>query len=130
MSGRVQEELALLQTAYPTLEYREEAGQHWVRLASWRLPPGPFDRELVEVVFQVPPDVGQAPYGFWVRPGLALPNGSAPGNYACPDTTPWGPDFGKFSWTYPDWRPTADIGQGSNMLRFVRSFHDRLREGN
>jgi hypothetical protein len=72
---------------------------------------------------------GQAPYAFRVRPQLARADGGQPGNYTYPVATPWGADWGQFSWSPLEWVPRADIRAGANMLNFARSFADRLREG-
>lgn len=128
MSERFEQELELLRSVHPELEYRQEAGLHWVRIASWALPAGVFDRDFAGIAFQIPPHAGQAPYGFWVHPGLQLAKGGNPGSYTYPTATPWGQDWGQFSWSPCSWMPTADIRCGSNMLQFVRSFADRLSE--
>lgn len=128
MNGRVQEEVSLLRTAYPHLEHREEGGVHSVRIPSYPVPEG-WCRSEVEVCFQIPPSPGQAPYAFRVRPGLQLAGGGPPGNYSYPVTTPWGDDWGQFSWSPETWVPKDDIRAGANMLNFARSFADRLREG-
>jgi len=128
MNVRVEEELALLRTAYPDLEYLKEGDVHWVRFPHFAVPEGWSNAE-VEVATQIPPSAGQAPYGFRVRPGLQLAGGSQPNNYTYPVPTPWGDDWGQFSWSPVEWVPKADIRSGANMLNFVRSFADRLREG-
>jgi hypothetical protein len=128
MNERVAEELELLRTAYPDLEYREEGGIHWVRFPSYPVPEG-WSRTAVEVSFQIPPSPGQAPYAFRVRPGLQVAGGGSPGNYTYPVTTPWGEDWGQFSWSPVTWVPKEDIRAGANMLDFARSFADRFREG-
>ena len=128
MTGRVGEELDLLRTAFPDLDYREEGGVHWVRLPSYPVPPG-WTPGRVEVCFQIPAMAGQAPYAFRVRPQLVRADGGQPGNYTYPVATPWGSDSGQFCWSPLEWVPKADIRAGANMLNFARSFADRLREG-
>lgn len=128
MIERVHEELELLRTVYPDLEYRGDGDEHWVRLPSYSVPEG-WSHPEVEVAFQIPPSVGQAPYAFRVRPGLQLDTGAQINNYTYPVTTPWGEDWGQFSWSPSTWVPTEDIRTGANMLHFVRSFAERLREG-
>jgi hypothetical protein len=128
MIERVQEELQLLRMAYPDLEYRQEGDVHWVHIPSYPVPQGWFHPE-VEVALQIPPSLGQAPYAFRVRPGLQLAGGGQPNNYTYPVTTPWGDDWGQFSWSPITWIPKEDIRAGANVLNFVRSFADRLLEG-
>ena len=82
----------------------------------------------VEVAFQfVLP--GQPPYGFWVRPGLTLATGAAIQNYSYPVETPFGPGWGQFSWSPEDWSAQEDPRAAGNMLRWARSFAQRLAEG-
>lgn len=126
----VEENLALLRTAYPDLEYRLEAAVHWVRIPSYRLPEGVWTVESAETAFRIPPHAGEAPYGFWVRPGLALSSGGTINNYTFPTSTPWGDDWGQFSLSPAEpWQPKGDVRAGANMLNFARAIADRLREG-
>jgi hypothetical protein len=130
---RLEQELELLRTAYPDLEYREVGGAHWVRIPSNTVPEGWWFGDVAitqaEIVFQIPVQAGQAPYAFDVRPAFALAGGAAPSNYSATATTPWGDDFAHFSWSpLESWLPKADIHAGANMLNFARSFADRLKE--
>ena len=130
--NRVGEELALVRSVFPDAEHREEGGAHWVRIPEYPLPTGVFKQGgSTDLAFRIPTQPGEAPYGFWVRPGLALASGAALNNYSYPTATPWGADWGQFSWS-PEggiWIPKTDIRAGANMLNFVRSFADRLKEG-
>lgn len=128
MTDRVDEELALLRAAYTDLEYRKDGDIHWVRIPSYPVPEG-WSHTEVEVAFQIPPSPGQAPYAFRVRLGLQLAEGGQVNNYTYPVATPWGDDWGQFSWSPVEWVPKNDIRAGANILNFVRSFADRLREG-
>jgi hypothetical protein len=128
MTDRVEEELALLRSAYPDLEHLQDGDVHWVRIPSYAVPEG-WSEEEVEVAVQIPASPGQAPYAFRVRPGLQLVGSGQVNNYTYPVTTPWGDDWGQFSWSPVEWVPKMDIRAGANMLNFVRSFADRLREG-
>lgn len=128
MNERLDEELALLRSAFPSLEHRAD-GQ-WVRIPAYPLPLGIWRLMECEVAFQIPDSAGQQPYGFWVRPDLVLANDTAPQNYSYPTSTPFGDDWGKFSWA-PEgqWLPKAELAEGSNMLNWARSFGRRLEEG-
>lgn len=125
---RVEPELELLKTAHPDLDYIESDGKHWVRVPRHPVPDQWAVAEI-EVALQIPPSAGQAPYGFWVRPGLTLATGETPDNYTFPASTPWGDDWGQFSWSPVQWVPKDDIRAGANMLDFLRSIADRLNEG-
>ncbi len=129
MNERIEQELELLKTVYPDLEWHPES--FWVRIPSYPLPDGVWERSEIELAFQVPQNLpGQQPYGFWVRPGLRLANGGTPTNYVYAVSTPLGEGCGQFSWSPISWQPKAEITAGSNMLNFARSIADRLREGN
>lgn len=127
---RTQDEIALLREAFPDLEERLDGELTWIRLPSYALPAGVYQQNTVDIAFHIPPQAGQAPYGFWVRPTIALNDGQPLKNYTAPASTPWGADWGQFSWTpLEPWIPKSDIRAGANMLNFARSFADRLREG-
>jgi hypothetical protein len=128
MTERIREELDLLRTAYPDLEYREVGDTHWVRIPVYPVPEG-WSHPEVEVCFQIPASPGQAPYAFRVRPGLQLVGGGQADRYTFPVSTPWGDDWGQYSWSPVAWVPKEDVSAGANMLKFARSFADRLREG-
>jgi len=132
-ADRLDQELALLRSAYPNLEYRAVDGSHWVRIPGYPVPSGWVDQNgpiaQVEIAFQIPAQLGQAPYAFAVRPPLTLPDGVTPTNYTASATTPWGDGFALFSWSPNEpWVPKADVRAGANMLNFARSFADRLKE--
>ena len=130
---RLEQELALLRTAYPDLEYLLVEEAHWVRIPAYSLPPGWTYQDTAlseaEIAFQIPTQAGQAPYAFYVRPAFTLAGGGTPSNYTATATTPWGGDFAQFSWSPNEpWIPKAEIRTGANMLNFARSFAERLRE--
>ncbi len=129
--NRVEQEFDLVGGVFPEAELHPHEGVNWVRIPAYRLPEGVFRQgPEIQLAFRIPAQVGEAPYGFWVHPGLELLSGLALGNYTYPTQTPWGPDWGQFSWA-PEggWVPKTDIRSGANMLDFVRSFARRLGEG-
>lgn len=126
---RLEQELALLRSAYPDLEYRLD----WVRLPAYPVPSGwAYQGTAIseaEIAFQIPGQAGQAPYAFYVRPAFTLAAGGTPSNYTATVTTPWGGDFAQFSWSPNEpWIPKTEIRSGANLLNFARSFRDRLAE--
>jgi hypothetical protein len=127
MSARWEQELELLRSVYPPLEYRLDGGQHWVRLAAYE-PPAGWSEASVELAFRIPAQAGEAPYAFWLRPTISRTDGQ-PVNNATTGATPWGTDFQQFSWSPVGWQPKADVRVGANMLAFVRSISERLEEG-
>ena len=130
MTDRIKQELALLRKHYPNLEYREEG--RWVRIPSYPLPAG-WNGARTDVAFQIKVEHPAAPpYGIYVPAGLRY-NNSVPSNYTenVSPAPPFGGSWGIFSW-YPEdgqWRPTADLMTGSNLLNWARSFANRFREG-
>lgn len=126
-SARVDEELELLRSLFPELEYQEWNGQHWIRLAEFPLPKG-WSRLSADIAFHIPAEVGQPPYGFWVNPPISLASGAAINNSTLGAATPWGSDWMQFSWSPVSWQPKANIRSGDNMLNFLFWILDRLRE--
>lgn len=129
MEERIRQELALLRTRYPDLDY-EPNGQ-WVRIPVYKLPPD-WNLATTAVVFQMPVGYpGTPPYGIYAPAGLLF-KGEKPNNYQepAPSQPPFGGSWGIFSWG-PDgpWRATADIISGSNLLNWVQGFADRFRDG-
>jgi hypothetical protein len=126
VNERVAAELALLRSAYPEAELHGEGP--WARIPAYPIDESIWGRATVEAAFQfVLP--GQPPYGFWVRPGLTLATGAAIQNYSYPVETSFGPDWGQFSWSPEDWSAQEDPRPAGNMLRWARSFAQRLAEG-
>lgn len=128
MSERIAQELDLIRSRYPRLEFRED--DFWARIPDYPLP-AEWGREQTEVAFRVPPDLfGQQPYGFWVHPPLKLPGGGVPSNSSGPVATGFGEGWQQFSWSPDGWQPGPDPRSGANLLDFVRSFARRLAEVN
>jgi hypothetical protein len=130
MSPRIEEELAMLKACWPSLVFIE-AGL-WVLLRGQPTPPGLWDHQVVDLAIQIPAQLpGQAPYGFYVRPGLLGANGAAPSNYTFPcDEPPFGAgSWGKFSWAPVSWQPRERVSAGDNLVEFVHSVVRRLAEG-
>jgi hypothetical protein len=129
MQERVNVEIELLKKRFPKLEVRPDL---WCRIPVYRLPQGIWNVDEVELAFQIPEQLpGQQPYGFWVKPSLTLKDGGAPGNFSAGVTTPFGDNWGQFSWAPEAWAPSPDIAtitKGTNMVNFVESFAVRLRE--
>lgn len=125
MNERATQELALVRTRYPGLDFLE-AGQ-WVRIPRYPAPAGIWTIAEVDAAFQIPDSVGIRPYAFYVRPRLVLRTGDPVHNYT-ETTTPFGGEWGKFSWEI-EWRPADDLHTGTNILDFVVSFAARLRQG-
>ena len=126
---RIGAEVALLQRAFPGVEHRES----WIRIPGVTLPAGWMPGE-VDVAFQISDAFpGAPPYGIFVPAGLRF-NGTVPQNYTEPASTqpPFGGVWGIFSWSVADeaeWRPTASVEKGVNLLHWARGFGQRFAEG-
>jgi hypothetical protein len=132
-SDRPDEEIMLLRSVYEDLESRAVDGTQWILIPTYPVPEGWSYRgnpiAEAEIAFQIPAQVGQPPYGFFVRPPLIVASGAIPSNYTAGATTPWGADFALFSWAPEEpWIPKTDLRAGANMLNFARSFRDRLED--
>ena len=129
MTERIDQELELLRSVFPHLDYLPEG--RWVRLRRFQVPPeGGWKTSEVAVALQFPPGYpGQKPYGFHVSPPLELANSAQVQNAGASNEPPWDGPWLKFSWDTPEWAPTEDVRIGSNMLNFALTFVDRLRQG-
>lgn len=130
MQERVEEELALIRQQFPDTEHYEEG--HWVRIPSYPLPEG-WNRPSTEVAFQIPIGYpGTPPYGIYVPAELQF-QGTRPDNYTEPASNqpPFSGTWGIFSWVPANgqWRPTAELRKGSNLLNWVLGFAERFKEG-
>ena len=130
MQARIEQELDLLRRHFPKLEYVKEG--HWIKIPSYSMPPD-WNRPTADVVFQIPIGYpGTPPYGFYMEIGVLF-KGQRPNNYTEPAGTqpPLDGKWGMFSWAPQDgeWRATADLSSGCNLLNWVLGFADRFREG-
>ena len=134
MRLRIEQEFALLREYYPDAEHQEQGGEDWFRLPTYPFPVGWRIADAAVTSAPVVFRVGVAfpsgePYGFYA-PGDINFSGSPPTNPGSGASPPFGGSWQHFSWA-PDgsWAPTADVRRGSNLLAWVRSFSQRLREG-
>jgi hypothetical protein len=130
MQRRIEQELDLLRKRFPNLEYVEEG--HWIKIPAYSMPPG-WSQPASDTAFQIPIGYpGAPPYGFYAPAGLRF-NGQRPNNYTEPSANrpPFGGDWGMFSWAPNDgqWRATADLSTGCNLLNWVLGFADRFKGG-
>lgn len=135
MRARIESELALLRERYPDVEHVEHAGEDWFRLPTYPFPPGwqiggePVLR-TAPIFFKVNAGYPSAePYAF-ATPAPITYQGTAPQNVSPAAAPPFGGQWTQFSWA-PDggWVPSADPSKGSNLVAWVRGFHQRLAQG-
>jgi hypothetical protein len=128
MTPRIAEEFALLRLHYTLVEHAEANGLHWFLVSTVRMPDA-CSPPAVEAVFAVTQGYpGAEPYGFFVPRALTV-NGTPPSEHGPPHPPPFAGDWRFLSWSPVDWRATADVQSGSNLWGWVRSFSQRLREG-
>lgn len=133
MRPRIAEDLELLCEEYGEVQHGEVAGEDWFLLPRYSITPGwqlgaePVDD--VPVAFFVKAGYpGTPPYGFFGPSGLNF-EGRKPGSPGSPATMPpFKGDWMHFSWSVEDWRPTAELRKGSNLLAWARSFWQRFKE--
>src|SRR5262249_56161241 len=129
MTERLKQELALLRTVFPDIEFHEvENG--WFRIPRFQVLCGGWKQTEVAVCFQVPGGYpGDAPYAFWVSPPLRqASNDAAPANnYQEQSPTPFPGTWGKFSWSHEaGCNPAAAPAPGPNSLDSALPFPARL----
>jgi len=130
MNERISKEFELLMSAYPSSEFREDS--QWVLIRGYRLPLGMWNKDVVDVCFQITAGYpGNPPYSFHVCGGIRIRGTDIkPDGYEEPSQTPFPGVWGRFSWQQDNsWRATADVNSGGNILNFVRSLADRFKEG-
>jgi len=127
MTEYAQQTLRLIRAQWPDAEAVEAAdGRCWVRLPSYPVPPG-WTAAATDVVFVVPNDAAQAPYGFYVPRSLLLvrdAGDAAPTSHYTHEASgvpsEFAGDWSMFSWAPTQWTPQ------DNLVTFVRSFRERL----
>jgi len=126
MDARLEQELALLRTRFPDLEYHE-AGR-WILLPSYPIAEG-WSSSTIPVAFQVQPShPATPPYAFAVPDSLHF-HGAIPGNSTAPVAVPFPGSWRQISWSPESWTPGAQPQSGSNLVQWALGFIQRFREG-
>jgi len=133
MRDRIAKELDLLKKYYPDIEVKEVGDSTWFKIPSFVIPGEIWNKTTAAVCFEAKISYpGTPPYSFYVDGGLRSKDNAdtKPQSYEEPATTPFDGTWGRLSWQHDaTWNPTEDLVAGSNLLNFVRSFGDRLKEG-
>jgi hypothetical protein len=134
MRLRIEQELVLLRSHFGGVEHLEKDGEDWFRIPAYPFPPGwRIGKEptaALPIVFKVTAaHPGAEPYAFLTPSDINF-NGLPPGNSGPSSGSPFAGSWHQFSWS-PDgtWTPTSEISRGSNLLTWVRSFSERLKQG-
>jgi hypothetical protein len=110
------------------VDHLEADSLHWFRVKPVHTPPG-WSPDAIPVVFSVTQGhPGAAPYGFYVPTDL-MRAGAPPQEHHAPHQPPFSGPWRFLSWQAVNWRPTAEVATGDNLWGWVRSFPQRLREG-
>ncbi|MFZ5481112.1 MAG: hypothetical protein ACOZNI_30400 [Myxococcota bacterium] len=132
MDARIAAELELLRSVFPDVQHAE-SGFHWFLLPKYPMGDiGGWTPQPLPVAFhaqQAHP--GTQPYGIYV-PSDVLFQGRPPNNItAAGNHPPFPGSWSIMSWSPQggQWRPTAEIQRGSNLLNWALGFADRFREG-
>lgn len=126
---RLAAEHAILMNRFGDVEYS----------SGWFLIPGyptyleGWNRRETHVAIQAPVGYPAAPpYGIYVQAGLRFKD-APPSNYqeSVGNRPPFDGEWAMFSWAPGDgeWRPSADIHAGSNLLNFALGIAKRFQEG-
>jgi len=133
MRERIQKELNLLRQHYPDVQHIEAGGEDWFLIPNFPFPSGwkigDKPVETAPVTFKIVAAYPSGePYGFATPAGINF-KGSPPGNTGSAVTPPFKGAWQHFSWAPEGWTPTNDVTKGQNLLSWVRSFTQRLKEG-
>ena len=120
-------EADLLRGQYSRVEHGPDLD--WVLFRDFPLPPG-WNRESTDLLVLIPPGYPEtAPDNFYVRTGLRVESGAAPGNYS-EDQDLLGESWGQFSYHADEWAPTPDLWDGDSLLTLMIAVERRLQEVN
>lgn len=126
MEERITKEIELLRAKFTNLQYGQN--HDWIMIPDFPLPEG-WNRRQTKLLFLIPPTYPHAPPdNFYVESGLKLNSGNPILNYSEGADVPIGGAWGCFSWHAETWHPSDNIGNGDNLLTFIRAVNIRLRE--
>lgn len=129
MLERRLKEVELLRQHYGELEHGPNV--EWIIFKDFRLPSG-WNRTGTRLLVIVPPGYPMTPPdNFYVEPGLKLSSGAGTANYS-ETVSQLGQNWGQFSYHVEagDWKASADILCGHNLLTFMIGVQKRLSELN
>jgi hypothetical protein len=128
VTARIEAELDLLRLHYVGVDHLKADTLDWFQVYGLRTPED-WSPRAIAVVFSVTQGYpGAPPYGFYV-PSALTRGGAPPSEHRAPHPPPFNGEWRFLSWQAVGWQPTADVRTGSNLWGWVRSFPQRLREG-
>jgi len=124
---RILRELELVRKRFGAVSVSDDL--KWFIVERFPLPPGAYNRDTTRLLHFMSRAYPQtAPDNFLVPAGLRTANGEMPGSGYKEGQEHFGEQWGVFSWHPQQWRPSADIMEGDNLLTFLLSAEKRLRE--
>jgi len=121
------QEIELLRKKYGPLE--QGANLEWVLFKEFPLPSG-WNRSTTPLLVLIPSGYPMVPPdNFYVQTGLRLASGAMPSNFS-EGQNQLGQQWAQFSFHVQkeEWRPTAGILEGDNLLTFMLGVERRLKE--
>lgn len=130
MNPRIAQELELIRKYYPNMIIANTDNLVWVKLPDYKLPSDiGWSKSVTEVVFNFPTGYPAAhPYGLYVPSDLSC-NGQSAFLAGPQFPPPFEGNWSMISWAPLEWRPTADLVSGMNMLNYIKTFSERFKEG-
>lgn len=127
MKERLDQEIALLRKEYPAVRHSEN--YDWVVVKDVPLPDG-YNRDATEILTFLPAGYPETPPdNFFVPAGLRLTNGDQIDAFNRNHRTHEGEQWARFSWHEDSgWSPTEDVKDASNLLTFMGTVEERLKE--
>jgi len=127
MSERMKKEIELLTKKFGNVQCDENL--EWILIDNYPLPQG-WNRNETDVLLLVPAGYPSTkPYGFRVPEGLRLTSGAMPTNYNEKHVM-LERNWGQFSISVEEWKPTDDVISGHNLVTFMIGVKARLEEIN
>ena len=127
LKERIKIEITLLTIKFGEVEYYKESGL--ILIKNYKIPKG-WNRASTDVLLTIPTGYPTAsPYAFKVSSGLRLDPDRMPTNYS-EGQIALEKQWGQFSISVEEWKPTEDVVSGHNLLTFMIGVTKRLEELN
>lgn len=124
MRERIEAEFGLLRSQFVDLKYDEPLT--WFVIPEFPLPLGVYNLTATPLSALLPPTYpAMGPDNFFVSGDLRLTGGAMPPNFNLGARSNSGPaplpgNWGWFSWHPANWNAGGTIGEGDNLLTFIR----------
>ena len=127
LKERIKIEITLLTIKFGEVEYYKESGL--ILIKNYKIPKG-WNRASTDVLLTIPTGYPTAPpYAFKVSSGLRLDPDRMPSN-SSEGQTALEKQWGHFSISPVEWKPTDDVASGNTLLTFIIGIVTLLQECN